>query len=237
MAEEPSRLELISTRWTLLECAHHATENAAAAARAHLLERYGGAVRRYLLGALRDPDVADDLFQDFACRFLHGDFKGACPERGRFRDFLKGVVAHMVADFCRRRGRQHVNLPKEFIEPAAPAGADADRIFLESWRDELLARTWTSLAELERRTGQPFYTVLRFRADHPDLRSPELARQLAEALKRPLTAAGVRQLLHRARAQYADLLREHVRASLSSDDPDDVNQELEELGLLAYLRN
>src|SRR5580692_8365511 len=50
MAEDPSRLEMISTRWTLLEQAHRGTDGAAAA-RTHLLERYGGAVRRYLRGA------------------------------------------------------------------------------------------------------------------------------------------------------------------------------------------
>ncbi len=81
MADE--RLEMISTRWTLLQRAHRdGDERGAAAARANLLENYGGAVRRYLLGALRDADAADELFQEFAYRFLHGDFRSASPERG-----------------------------------------------------------------------------------------------------------------------------------------------------------
>jgi RNA polymerase sigma-70 factor (ECF subfamily) len=235
MADDPSRLELISTRWTLLEQAHHGADGAAAA-RTHLLDRYGGAVRRYLRGAAKDPDAADDLFQEFAYRFLHGDFKGASPERGRFRDFLKGVISHLVADFCKRQGRRMVNLPEGFAEPVAPENTDLDRAFVESWRDELLAQSWKSLAEVEERTGQPFHTVLRFRADHPDLHSPELASQLAAKLARPLTAAGVRQLLHRAREKFAEILREYVLASLSSDDPDELNQELQDLGLLPYVR-
>jgi RNA polymerase sigma factor (sigma-70 family) len=235
MADDPSRLELISTRWTLLEQAHRGTDGAAAA-RTHLLERYGGAVRRYLRGAAKDLDAADDLFQEFAYRFLHGDFKGASPERGRFRDFLKGVISHLVADFCKRQGRRMVNLPEGFAEPMAPESADQDKAFVESWRDELLAQSWKSLAEIEKLTGQPFHTVLRYRADHPDLHSPELASQLAEKLERPLTAAGVRQLLHRAREKFAEILRQHVLASLSSDDPDELNQELQDLGLLTYVR-
>ena len=235
MADDSSRLEAISTRWTLLDRAHHGGDQEAAAARAHLLDSYGGAVRRYLLGALRDPDAADDLFQDFAYRFLHGDFRSANPERGRFRDFLKGVISHLTADFHKRRQRQHPNLPQDFPEPAAES-ADADRAFQESWRDELLAQTWQSLAAAEKLTGQPFHTVLRLRADHPELRSPELAKQLAETMQRPLTAAGVRQLLHRAREKFADLLKQQVLASLSSDDPDELNDELRDLGLLAYVQ-
>ena len=233
MAEE-ARLEMLSTQWTLLERAHQGSGDAAAAARAHLLERYGGAVRRYLLGALRDVDASDDLFQEFAYRFLHGDYKGACPERGRFRDFLKGVVSHLVADYCKRRGKQPLGLPENF-EPAAPPDVDQDRMFMETWRDELLAKSWKSLAELEARTGQPMHTVLRFRADHPDMRSEELAVQLGEAMQRPLTAVAVRQILHRARKKYAELLRQHVLASLSSDDPEELEQELQDLGLLPYV--
>jgi RNA polymerase sigma-70 factor (ECF subfamily) len=235
MADDPSRLEMISTRWTLLEQAHRGADGAAAA-RTHLLERYGGAVRRYLRGAAKDPDAADDLFQEFAYRFLHGDFKGASPERGRFRDFLKGVISHLVADFCRRQGRRMVNLPEGFAEPMAPVNADADQAFMESWRDELLAQSWKGLAEMETLSGQPYHTVLRFRADHPDLRSAELASQLAEKLERRLTAAGVRQQLHRAREKFAEILRQRVLASLSSDVPDELNQELQDLGLLAYVR-
>src|SRR5262245_60445152 len=208
------RLDLISTRWTLLEKAHDGQDDAARAARAHLLERYGGAARRYLLGAIRDDDAADDLFQEFAYRFLHGDFKNANPDRGRFRDFLKGVLSHLASDFRHRQFRRMPNLPQEFPEPAAPTEPQLDQLFLESWRDDLLNRTWTSLSDAEKRTSQPFHTVLRFRADHPELRSPELADQLSRQLAKPITAANVRQLLHRAREAFAELLRQHVAASV-----------------------
>jgi len=54
---------------------------------------------------------------------------------------------------------------------------DSDRDFLTSWRDELLAHAWTALERFERDTGQPYFTVLRYRADHPDLRSPQMAEE------------------------------------------------------------
>ena len=236
MFDQPQRLDMISTRWTLLEQAHQGRDDAASSARGHLLERYGGAARRYLLGALRDSDAADDLFQEFAYRFLHGDFKNACPERGRFRDFLKGVLSHLVTDFRKRQFRRMPNLPQEFPEPAAPPESTLDQVFLDSWRDDLLARCWTSLAELEQKTGQPYNSVLRFRADHPALRSQELAERLAEHLKRPLTAAAVRQIRHRAREKFAELLRMHVGASVSTDDPEEIDRELNDLGLLKYVQ-
>ena len=237
MADNDPRLDLISTRWTLLDRAHMGEADAAAQAKAQLLDRYGGAVRRYLLGATKDPEVVADLFQEFAYRFLHGDFKGARPEKGRFRDFLKGVVSHMVADFCKRRKREPHGMPENFPEPASSPDSDLDRLFQESWRDELLAKCWQALEAWEKSSGQPFHTVLRFRADHPALRSPELAEQLGEKLQKPITAPAVRQLVHRAREKFAELLKAEVLDSISSDDPDELERELQDLGLAAYLRS
>jgi RNA polymerase sigma-70 factor (ECF subfamily) len=235
-SKEPSRLDMISTSWTLLNRAHQGEGDVALEAQAAILERYGGAVQRYLRGALKDADAAADLFQEFAYRFLHGDLRGACPEKGRFRDYLKGVVAHQVADYFKRRQRQQPVLSDKSPEPAAAPECDLDRLFQESWREELLAKTWEALSELERTTGQLFFTVLRFRADNPDMRSPDMATRLEETLKKPMTSAGVRQLLHRAREKFAELLQQIVMSSLATDDPEQVDQELQELGLLAYIR-
>jgi RNA polymerase sigma factor (sigma-70 family) len=237
--EDKGRLEMISTRWTLLNRAHKGAgdvgPDAIAQAQSQLLDQYEGAVKRYLLGALKDAEAADDLFQEFAYRFLHGDFRGANPDKGRFRDYLKGVVSHMVADFCKRRQRQPQGLPEKFPEPEAAPTPQMDALFQESWRDELLAKTWLALQEMERATGQPFHTVLRYRADHPELRSPELAAGLAEKMQKMITAAGVRQLVHRAREKFADLLRTEVQATVAGDDPEDVEDELRDLGLAVYL--
>src|SRR5207253_7447 len=149
--------------------------------------------------------------QEFALCLVRGGLRGADPCRGRFRDYVRGALAHLVADYHKRRQKWPRPLPAAGFEPAVDVPAtDLDRQFLESWRDELLALAWAALAEAERCTGQPFYAVLRFRADRPDLRSPQLAEQLSALLGRPLTAAGVRQLLHRARERFAELLLNEV---------------------------
>ena len=86
-------LDRISTLWSVVCRAQRGEPQEAAAANEALLERYGDAIQRYLLGALRDPEAADDLFQEFAYRFVHGDLRGADRERGRFRAFLQDSKA------------------------------------------------------------------------------------------------------------------------------------------------
>src|SRR5437764_448925 len=92
------RLSRIDTLWTVI-CQAKDPDRAVRAAQARMLERYGGAVRRYLLAATRDSEAADELGQEFAVRFLRGGLRGARPERGRFRDYLKGVLIHLVANY------------------------------------------------------------------------------------------------------------------------------------------
>jgi RNA polymerase sigma-70 factor (ECF subfamily) len=79
--------------------------------------------------------------------------------------------------------------------------------------------------------------VLRFRAENADVRSAEMARQLQARLGKPLTGAGVRQTLHRARERFADLLLEEVARSLETSEVDRLEQELIDLDLLTYCRD
>src|SRR5262245_59703451 len=99
MSEQRSHrfLSQLSTCWSVVQRAHSGPGEGQCAAREELLRRYGGAVSRYLHGALRDPIAAQDLYQEFALRFLRGDFHRATPENGRFRDFVKTALLRMVA--------------------------------------------------------------------------------------------------------------------------------------------
>jgi RNA polymerase sigma factor (sigma-70 family) len=233
-----TRLSRIQTLWTLVRKAHGGPADAVQSAQRQLLNRYGGAIRRYLKGVLRDADAAEDLFQEFAVKLLKGELHGADPERGRFRQFVKGVLFHLVADHHRRRKRSPGMLAEDAPEPAvaAPSLSDLDRDFVTSWREALLATAWQGLEEVERSTGKAFYTVLRFRAEHPQLSSEQMSEQLSAKQGKPLTAAGVRQTLHRARTKFAELVLDEVLHSLETPTPEQVEQELEELGLLDYCR-
>jgi RNA polymerase sigma-70 factor (ECF subfamily) len=233
-----ARLNQIVTLWSVVRLAHHGPEQAAHDARRALLERYGGAVKRYLLGALRDPEAADELNQEFAFRFLHGDLRGADRERGRFRDFVKGVLFHLVADHHKKKRREPGTLPTDYPEPAVECSLAAEReeAFRTSWRDELLARTWAALQVHERDHGQPHYTVLRFRADHPDVPSAQMAERLTGLLGKEMTAAGARKALERARDRFADLLLDEIAQGIDDASVERLEEELAELELLEHCR-
>jgi RNA polymerase sigma factor (sigma-70 family) len=243
--DEELHLSRIQTLWSVVRRAHGGSPAAAAgrptvqSAQQALLDRYGGAVRRYALAALRDEDAADEVFQEFALKFVRGDFGNADPERGRFRAFVKTVVYRLIVDHQRRGQKQrregllHANLP----EPVATGEAEGDdALFCGSWRDELLARCWQRLAELEAQQGKLYHTVLKYRVDHPELRSPALAEGLSRLLGKPIEAGAARVLLHRARESFADLLLDEVTDSLEDGSLDEVEQELIELDLLEYCR-
>jgi RNA polymerase sigma-70 factor (ECF subfamily) len=234
MEQEPrdERLSRISTMWSVLQQAHGGEPDAVSAARKLLLERYGGAVYRYLLAALRDRDAADDLTQEFALALVRGAFHKADPRRGRFRDYVKTVLFHLVGRHRRQEQGQDRPLPPDSpeLQNLAAEPEDVGRAFEESWREGLLARTWEALAEAH----PSLYPVLRCRATHPRLPSEKLAEQLTRELGKPFTAAGVRQTLHRARERFADLLVREVAYSLESPSREEVARELGDLGLLAW---
>ena len=232
------RISQIQTLWTVVgRAGGDGTTRAVNAAQEQLLQRYGKAVYRYLLGAIRDSDVADELYQEFALRFVRGDLAGADPARGRFRDYLKGVLSHLVGDHYRRRRKQPLALNPEY-EPAAAADEPAlsDEDFLASWRSELLGRAWNALAQHEKQNGQPFHTILQFRAAHPEARSEQIAEGLSAQMGKPVNAAWVRQTLHRAREKFAEILLDEVLQTLRTPTMSDLEQELIDIGLIEYCR-
>jgi RNA polymerase sigma-70 factor (ECF subfamily) len=237
--DDESHLSRLETAWSLVRRAH-GDHTSVKLAQQRLLDRYGGAVRRYALAALRDEDAADEIFQEFALKFVRGDFGNADPQVGRFRAFVKTVVYRLIVDFQRRR-KQRLRegpLTDDVAEPAFE-GEDVrtdDAVFRTSWRDELLARCWQQLENEERQSGKPHYTALRFRVDHPELRSPELAEGLGKKLGHTINAGAVRVMLHRAREAFAELLIDEVSESLADGSLAEAEEELIELDLLEYCR-
>lgn len=230
------RLSQISTAWSLLARAHQPLqgENAALAA---LVERYQASVYRYLLAATRNPDVADELFQEFALRLVRGDFGRVDAARGRFRDYVKSALINLTINHQKKK--RPVALDASLGEPAAPQKAfDADVEFLDEWKKALLERTWEALAASQSADQPPFHFVLRFRTEHPDLSSSELTEHLNARLKPalPYSEAALRKILQRGRDRFADLLLEEVGRSLGTTSIDTIEQELIDLGLASHCR-
>jgi RNA polymerase sigma-70 factor (ECF subfamily) len=227
--ESDERLSRIETQWTALLRAHETDAGGARDARDRLLLRYSGAVYRYLLGAVRDPDAAADLCQEFAVRFLRGDFRRAAPERGRFRNYVKTALVNLVNDHHRARRAGPVPLVGDAAAPELPSEADFDG----GWRESVLDQTWKALAE----ENPAFHAALRLRIEEPEMQSPEMAERLTAQLGRPMTAENVRKTLQRAHAKFAELLLDRVAESLDEPTPDDLEAELQALDLLRYCRS
>jgi RNA polymerase sigma-70 factor (ECF subfamily) len=221
------RLSRINTLWTVFFQAH-ASGDAAVRARQHLVQRYHRAVYRYLLGAVRDADAAQDLAQEFVVRFMRGAFHRADPQRGRFRDYLKTSLIHLANDYRRERQQQPGPLA---VDSPAP-DPDQEDNFLAEWREGLLERTWQTLSE----TNSQYHSVLLCRSRNQVASSTELAEEVSAILGKPMNSALFRKTLQRAQEKFADLLVEEVATSLEDTSPEPLEEELEELDLLKFCR-
>jgi RNA polymerase sigma factor (sigma-70 family) len=239
MAHQPEdRFDDPSTSWALIDQAHNPDTplEQRQAAQQQLIVRYQRLVRRYLSGALGrehgGADAVDDCVQEFSKRVLEGKYRHAAPQRGRFRPYLLRSLQNLVTDYHRARARRPEMLGGH--EPAVEAPPVSDQDFDRMWSEELVCRALQALADHEQRTGQVLYTVLKGKMDEPGLSAEQLAARLSGPGE-PRTAEWVTSRLSRARKKLAELIRREVRLSLQGPSDADVDEELADLGLLAYL--
>jgi DNA-directed RNA polymerase specialized sigma24 family protein len=240
MNQEDLRLSRIDTLWSVVRQANEGRADQAQQAQQMLLERYGGAIRRYLLGSLRSEDAADEVFQEFSLKLVSGAFQKANANYGRFRSFLKTTLFHLIVDY-QRRGKRNAARALVGETPDRPfcedRFAEEELAWTRSWREELLAKGWAALSQIEKTTGTPYYTVLRFRSEHPELRSQEIAEQLSGKVAKKLGSSSVRVLIHRSREMLAEAVLDLVLESLENASLDECEQELIDLNLLEYCRS
>ncbi len=232
-------LSQLETAWSVIRRAHDDRSDVVRLAQQQLLDRYGGAIERYLIAATRDPDTAADIFQEFSLKFLSGKLRSADPDRGRFRTFLRSILFRMVADHHRQRQRRPLKqIDDGDIESVAISeNSEESRTFQESWRMGMLARAWDRLSQDEAGSSRSDYSVLRLRTDQPELSSLEVAEQLSQQLGRTISSGNLRVMLHRARDRFGDLLLSEVAETLESVDREAIEQELIDLQLLEYCRS
>jgi RNA polymerase sigma factor (sigma-70 family) len=198
--------------------------------------RYAAAIRRYLAGMLNDPDEADEVAQDAMVRLLKGDFAGADPDRGRFRDLLKTAVRNMVRDhWAKQKRRHHAGAALDVL--ADDSDVKLETAWLSAWQANVLDHAWGALKDFERENpGNPAYTLLKLRSDFPDETSEQLAERLSNRLGTVVNAVHGRQLLRRARVRFAELLTKEIALGLDEATPERIEEELAALGLLEHVR-
>ena len=238
-SNEEARLSRIGTLWSVVRRASD-DGDLAGAAQQQLLERYGGAIRRYLLAAVKNQYIADELFQEFAVKLIKGDFKNANPELGKFRSYVKSILFRMVADHFRKnqsRKEQNIENPDIYEIKNSPNESAEDEAFLQAWRNGVLAKAWSVLKAAEDAGGAPHFTVLRIRVDHPATSTDDLAGLISNAIGKPVTGGHGRVLVHRARDQFAQVLIEVVADSLENPTRETVELELIEVRLMDYCQD
>jgi len=222
---EKQRLTEIPTCWTTIRTAH-AVGPASSTAMSELIARYHDAVGRYLRLKLRDQNLADEVSQEFWTKLLTHKLAGADPSKGRFRDYLRTVLHRLIIDHFRTRKTQQLP-PGDVLDPTTP-DVDFDHV----WRQSVIKRVWSKLDTYEvQSTKNRYAMVLHLRVDHPDASIDELARQLAETLLTPVTPEAFRKTLQRARAKFLELLIQELRETIHPAEPQDIEAEINDLGL------
>jgi RNA polymerase sigma-70 factor (ECF subfamily) len=227
---EEERLTNLETSWTVVRNAHTPGPAGQQAMR-DLIGRYHDAVERYIKLKIRDPNLADEILQEFWTKLLTHKLAGADQSKGRFRDYLRTVLHRLIIDHFRNRKLQPLP-PGDLIDPSAP-DHDYERI----WREAIIRRVWSRLETYEATTAKNRYaTVLHLRVAHPDASIEQLATQLSASSGTRVSPEAYRKTLQRARAKFLEQLIEELRATIHPATPEDIEAEIFDLGLATLYR-
>ncbi|MFO0844058.1 MAG: sigma factor [Gemmataceae bacterium] len=219
----PRILEQISTRWPLINDP------------GKFVLRYAAAIQRYLGAILRDSHAVEEVTQELLTKLLEKQIAPEQIQRGRFRDYLKAVVRNAALSYLRREQARPAasSEPLEYL-----AGRDddpmtrAERAWNEQWREGVLARVWEDLQQHERANpAGRAYSVLRLTVEHGEDDSADLAARLSAQVGETVRADAFRKQLSRARRLFARFVVREVARTLESPTPDDIEDELSDLGL------
>ncbi|MEM6691596.1 MAG: hypothetical protein AAF664_19360 [Planctomycetota bacterium] len=218
-----SDLREISTRWSAIKDINR------------FVLRYTDAMSSLLKLVLENEDDSRDVLQGFLLKVVERGFRDDLPESGRFRDYLARSLRNAAIDHFRLKKPTQAN--EDHLEQIASQWEDLDAQWRKEWTECLLDRAWQHLEHHQYETPNSIaYDSLKLSAANPKMSSAELAAKLAEDIGRPIEAAAFRQNLHRARQRFASLLVQEVRETLEDPSEDQLNDEVNSLGLQAYLQ-
>ncbi len=230
-------IDAIRTRWSLVRLAHLNGQGFdASQARQRLVMRYAAAIRRYAGAIVRDQNHADEISQEVIVRLIRGDFSGADPQRGRFRDLLKTAIRNRVRDYFAYEGRRR-SASLDFEMPDDDSEDRLEQRWLHIWQKAVFEQTWIRLLDDEGGKQTPGYLALKLRSEYPDRSSEQLSEELSRLTEIEVKADRFRQLLHRTRKRFAALLVDEVRSCLDEESDERLEEELSALELLEFLRD
>lgn len=225
-----------TTHWSVVLTAGGDDAALARDALSTLCAAYWYPLYAYLRRRGSGPEEAQDLVQGFFADLLErGSLATADRERGRFRAFLLGSLAHFVANEHAReralkRGGGQAPLSLDFaaaedrfsLEPADARTPEA--VFEATWAHELLERV------IERLRAEYVADGRRELYEHllPCLAGDVEARPYASiAAELELSEGAVKTAAHRLRARFRALFRSEIAHTVR--DPGDVEDEIRDL--------
>jgi len=233
-SDAPGNPEFPNTSWGLVRAA--GGSDAGRSAFSTLCRRYWfpvyASLRRHGFGAAD----AEDLTQGFFLHLTERDtVSRADPERGRFRDFLVGVLRWFLAHEheraqARKRGgdSKFVAIDVAEVESWMPLGdapnGSFELQFDRQWAQTLVRNALDELQTEYAATGQAHdFVALRPCLD-PSVQAPSYA-SLAQRLER--SEGAIKVAVHRLRNRFREVLRNEVAATVA--DAREIDEELAHL--------
>jgi RNA polymerase sigma factor (sigma-70 family) len=231
-ATTPRHLNQICTSWTRLRLTASGDEAAKVIAFRATVEKYREAVWRRIYAKLgkADVDAVNEIYQEFFLKLLAGKLAGATPSKGRFRDYIDQTLDRMVSDHY--RGKQRGPKACDALESLA---GPMDRDEVAADREALIREAWSSLWQIELRTGKPLHTALRL-SKVEALSNREIAERLRRRGGRLPSPNKVSQYLGEAREKFAESLVQSTVAMTAAETRDEIEEALAKLGLLDFCR-
>jgi RNA polymerase sigma-70 factor (ECF subfamily) len=217
-------VEFPDTQWSLLA---EATLNGDAEGRRalqQLCERYERPVRAFVQARVKNPDLANDLAQGFWLFLLERrTWRMADVARGRFRNFLIGVLRNYLNDDLRRqntqrRGGGEVQTRGSDIEVQDENDAHAAVVYDREWSRCILDRALVELEAWYHKQDRDalFGVVRRFLPGAQDIPNAEAA-----AAGLGISVEVLRVEIHRARRRLLANLRQQIGQTVAAPDVDD----------------
>jgi RNA polymerase sigma-70 factor (ECF subfamily) len=224
-----------TTQWSVVLAAGRESPDSHQALAA-LCEGYWQPLYAYVRRRVADVHRAQDLTQEFFAQLLERDVVAvAQPERGRFRNFLLTALQNFLINEANKartvkHGGEHRVLSLDFAACDSRPSLEP----LDQWTPErLYERQWV-ITLLEQ-------VLQRLRCECEASRKAEQFERLKGLLGGPppddslaaaaaelgLSAEATRQVAHRLRRRYRELLREEVARTVA--DPSEVDDELKTL--------
>lgn len=231
-----------STRWTLLKCLRGESAEEARAALDTLCRAYWQPL--YCVArqkGLSRHDAQDAVQGFFECLIRRETFATADEAAGKLRQLLLAAFDNFCGQQWQKANRQkrgagalHVELgealdcdsaEKKFLRSNS-ATASMEVLYNREWANAVLERSLNALrADYERRGWQQRYEML----VGPLLQSEDATSLEQLAASHGVTSGSLRVTLHRMRGHYRNQIERELSATLDSDDPAIIRQEMAEL--------